>query len=92
MKRRHWLNLAAVAMIACAATVHAAETAMVKGNPDSKIYHKASCRFYNAKSSTKEFKSEADAVKAGYQACKQCAVPNKEQKPEKQQGATDGKK
>ncbi len=80
MKRRKWLSLMAVATIACAATAFAANTASVKGNPESKIYHKPACRFYNAKSSTKEFKSEAEAKKDGYKPCKQCATPKKEKK------------
>jgi len=80
MKRRNWLKLVIVAVIACSAAAFAADPAPVKGNPDSKIYHKASCRFYNAKGSTKVFKSEAEAVKAGYTPCKQCAAPKTEKK------------
>jgi len=88
MKRRNWLKLVAIAVIACTASVFAEQAATpattpVKGNPDSKIYHKADCRFYTAKSSTKEFKSEADAVKAGYKPCKQCAAPKKDAKDKK---------
>lgn len=86
MKRSTWLKLIAVAMIACVTTAFAADPAPIKGNPDSKIYHKVGCRFYNAKGCTKEFKTEAEAIKAGYKPCKQCAVPkneNKAAKPEK---------
>ncbi len=82
MKRNTWLKLMAVAMIACATAASAAEKvpAAVKGNPDSKVYHKAECRYYNAKSSTKAFKSEAEARGAGYTPCKRCAAPTKEKK------------
>ena len=85
MIRRNWLKLVAVALIACAATTFAEETAApapIKGNPDSKIYHKSTCRFYKSKGCTKEFKTEAEAVKAGYKPCKQCAAPKKEKKDE----------
>jgi methylphosphotriester-DNA--protein-cysteine methyltransferase len=71
-----------VAAIACTTAVYAAAPAPVKGNPDSKVYHKAACRHYAAKSSTKEFKSEADAVKAGYKPCKKCAAPKAQKKSE----------
>ena len=81
MNKRNWLKLMIVAAIACTTAAYAA--APVKGNPNSKIYHKTACRHYAAKSSTKEFKSEPEAVKAGYEPCKQCAGPNKQTKPEK---------
>ncbi len=80
MNRHKWMKLMAVAVIACAATTFAAETTpapVIKGNPNSKVYHKASCRFYKSKSSSKEFKTEADAKKAGYTPCKQCAASKK---------------
>lgn len=84
MKRSKWLKLmAAVAIITCATSVMAEETATaapIKGNPESKIYHKPVCRHYKAKSCTKEFKTEAEAKKAGYKPCKQCAAPKKEKK------------
>ncbi len=94
MKRRNWLTLAAIAVIACTTTVSAAESAApaattVKGNPDSKVYHKPDCRFYKAKSSTKEFKSEAEAVKSGYKPCKKCAAPKKEKKDKKEKKGKD---
>ena len=75
MNKRNWLKLVIAAAIVCTTAVYAAEPAPVKGNPDSKIYHKAACRHYTAKSSTKAFKSEPAAVKAGYKPCKQCAAP-----------------
>lgn len=72
MNRNRWMKLAAVAMIACVATVFAADPVPVKGNPNTKVFHKASCRYYNAEGSSKEFATEAEAVKAGYTPCKQC--------------------
>ena len=80
MKRRNCLKLVAIAMIACTAAVFAADSAPLKGNPDSKIYHKAPCKHYAAKGSTKEFASEAEAVKAGYKPCKKCAAPKTDNK------------
>ena len=83
MNKRNWLKLVIVAAIACTTAVYAADPAPVKGNPNSKVYHKAACRHYTAKSSTKAFKSEAVAVKAGYKPCKQCAASKAQTKPEK---------
>ena len=83
MNKRNWLKLMIVAAIACNAAAYAADPAPVKGNPDSKVYHKVACRHYDAKSSTKEFKSEAEAVKDGYTPCKQCAAPKAQTKPGK---------
>jgi hypothetical protein len=82
MNKRNWLKLMIVAAIACTTAVYAAGPAPVKGNPDSKIYHKTACRHYAAKSSTKAFKSETEAVKAGYKPCKQCAAPKAQKKSE----------
>ena len=79
MKRSKWIKLVAVALIACTTTIFAAEkaAATVRGNPDSKVYHKVACRHYSAKGSSKEFKTEAEAKKAGYKPCKRCAAPEK---------------
>lgn len=88
MNKRNWLKLMMVAVIACSTAALAADPAPVKGNPDSKIYHKAACKYYAAKGSTKEFKSEADAVKAGYTPCKKCAAP-KEGKKDKKTATSD---
>jgi methylphosphotriester-DNA--protein-cysteine methyltransferase len=82
MNKRNWMKLMVVAAIACTATVYAAESVPVKGNPNSKIYHKSACRHYDAKSSTKEFKAESEAVKNGYAPCKQCAAPKSQKKTE----------
>lgn len=78
MKRRNMLMAVMAGMLVCATASFAAEGAPVKGNPKSKIYHKAECKHYAAKGSTKEFASEADAVKAGYTACKKCSAKKKE--------------
>jgi hypothetical protein len=43
-----------------------------KGNPDSKVFHKSGCRYYSNTNCTAVFSTSADAVKAGYSACKVC--------------------
>lgn len=43
-----------------------------RGNPESKIYHNSSCRYYKGKSVSKTFASPADAKAAGYRPCKVC--------------------
>ena len=43
-----------------------------RGNPESKIYHNSSCRYYKSKSVSKTFVSPADAKAAGYRPCKVC--------------------
>ena len=83
MNKRNWLKLMIVAAIACTTAAYAADPAPVKGNPDSKIYHKTACRHYTAKSSTKEFKAEAEAVKAGYKPCKRCGESKAQKKTER---------
>ena len=97
MIRRKWLSLAATALVACGAIVYAEGTGEtptpppIKGNPKTKVYHKPECRYYKAKSSTAEFKTEADAKKAGYKPCKKCGVPKKDKKDkEKPAAATPG--
>ena len=86
MNQRNWLKLMIVAVFACTTAVYAAGPVPVKGNPDSKVYHKTACRHYTAKSSTKEFKSEPEAVKAGYKPCKQCAASKQENKKKEAAG------
>jgi methylphosphotriester-DNA--protein-cysteine methyltransferase len=78
MNRNRWMKLVAVALLVCATSVFAAENAAatVRGNPDSKVYHKEACRHYAAKGSSREFKTEAAAKKAGYKPCKKCAAPD----------------
>jgi|GEM_PF-768906 len=84
MKRSDMLKSVLAATLVFATASFAAEgAAAVKGNPDSKIYHKSECRFYNSKSSTKEFASEAEAKKAGYTACKKCGAAKADKKEEK---------
>ena len=43
-----------------------------RGNPERKIYHNSSCRYYKGKSVSKTFASPADAKAAGYRPCKVC--------------------
>jgi methylphosphotriester-DNA--protein-cysteine methyltransferase len=83
MKKRTLLKSLMAAALVCASVSFAADGAAFKGNPTSKVYHNATCRFYNAKGTTVEFKSEAEAVKAGYAPCKQCCAPKSEKKEEK---------
>lgn len=89
MNKRNWLKLMTVITIACSTAAFAANPTPVKGNPDSKVYHKSACKHYTAKGSTKEFKTEADAIKSGYKPCKKCAAPKEEKKDLKT--ATPGK-
>lgn len=72
MKRRSILKVAVATILICATATFAAEDAAIKGNPKSKVYHKAPCHHYAAKGSTVKFASEPEAVKAGYTPCKQC--------------------
>jgi len=72
MKKRTLLKTLLAATLVCASVAFAGEGPAVKGNPKSKVYHKPVCKHYSAKGSTKEFKTEADAQRAGYKACKQC--------------------
>jgi len=72
MKKRSMLKtLLAAALIGVSAAF--AEDAPVKGNPKSKVYHLPLCKHYQAKGTTVEFKSEAEARKAGYKPCKICS-------------------
>lgn len=82
MKRRHLLKMMLAAGLVCATAVLGAE--VLKGNPDSKIYHKSTCKHYAAKGATVEFQSEAEAVKAGYKPCKKCGMPEKAEAAETQ--------
>jgi methylphosphotriester-DNA--protein-cysteine methyltransferase len=72
MKKRSMLKVLLATTLVCASMAFAGEGAAVKGNPKSKVYHKSACKHYAAKGSTVEFKSEAEAKKAGYTACKVC--------------------
>lgn len=83
MKKRSLLKALFAAAFVCASAVLAEEAAPIKGNPDSKIYHKSTCKHYAAKGCTVEFKSEQAAVEAGYKPCKLCAAPKSEKKTEK---------
>ena len=46
--------------------------AVYHGNLSSRIYHAPSCRYYNCKNCTREFRSKEDAHGAGYRGCKIC--------------------
>jgi methylphosphotriester-DNA--protein-cysteine methyltransferase len=72
MNKRRLLKTLMVAAMFCTFTAFAGDGPVVRGNPKSKVYHLPACRHYNAKSSTVEFKSAAEAEKAGYKACKMC--------------------
>ena len=80
MNKRSLLKSLLAATLVCATITFAGEGAAIKGNPTSKIYHKPTCKHYAAKGSTAEFKTEAEAKKAGYKPCKQCGKPKKETK------------
>jgi len=72
VKRRNLLKTLLAATLVCASVSFAGDAAVLKGNPNSKKYHKQTCRHYAAKGSTVEFKSEEEAKEAGYKPCKQC--------------------
>ena len=65
----------------CASVVFAVDGGVLKGNPDSKVYHKPACHHYSAKGCVVEFKTEAEAKKAGYKPCKKCAEVKKAKAP-----------
>jgi len=77
------LTIALVGALFCTPVAFAAGGAPVKGNPKSKVYHKTGCHHYEAKGSTAEFKSEQEAVKAGFKPCKQCGKSDKKAAGEK---------
>ena len=83
MKKRNLLKALLAATLVCATVVIAKESSAVKGNEKSKIYHKSACRHYAAKSTTVEFKTEGEALKAGYKACKRCSKAKGKAKPAK---------
>jgi methylphosphotriester-DNA--protein-cysteine methyltransferase len=72
MKKRNLLKILLTGMLVCATMTFAVGGAAVKGNKNSKIYHKSACKHYAAKGSTESFDSEALAKAAGFKACKQC--------------------
>ena len=80
MKKRTMLKSLMAAALVCASVAFAVDGTPVKGNEKSKVYHKPACQHYTAKGTTVEFKSEAEAIQAGYKPCKQCAVPKAEPK------------
>ena len=44
----------------------------LKGNPNSKMLHGPSCKYFNAKGTTESFASMDQAVKKGYKLCSVC--------------------
>lgn len=44
----------------------------LRGNPRSKIFHNASCRYYNSKGSSRTFSGSDEARAAGFRPCKVC--------------------
>ncbi len=83
MKKRSLLKILLATTLVCASMAFAEGGPAVKGNPKSKVYHMPACQHYNAKGSTKEFKSEAEAKQAGYKACKQCGKAKADRKDTK---------
>lgn len=43
-----------------------------RGNPDTKVYHAAGCRYFTSKGASKQFGTEQEATRAGYRPCKVC--------------------
>ena len=79
MNKRSMIKTLLAAALIGTATVFAAGGAAVKGNPKSKVYHLPACKHYEAKGSTVEFKSVAEAGQAGYKPCKICGKAEKTQ-------------
>ena len=46
--------------------------ASFKGNPNSKIFHKEGCRYWDSAGSTAEFVAHEEALEQGYRACGVC--------------------
>jgi endonuclease YncB( thermonuclease family) len=44
----------------------------LRGNSGSMVFHNSSCRYYTCKNCINVFKSRAEAIKAGYKACRIC--------------------
>lgn len=83
MKKRSMLKTLVAVTLVCASVTFADGGVSVRGNPDSKIYHKPACKHYSAKGSSTEFKSEGAAKEAGYTACKKCTQAKPADKPAK---------
>ncbi len=45
---------------------------MLKGNPNTKMLHGPSCKYYDAKGTTEKFSNMEQAVKQGYKLCSIC--------------------
>ena len=48
------------------------KSSVYHGNAKSRIFHTLKCRYYNCKSCTAVFKTQQEAIKAGYRPCKIC--------------------
>ena len=83
MNRSTMLKGLMAAALLSASAVFAESGAAVKGNPKSKVYHLLACKHYNAKGSTVEFKSAAEARQSGYKPCKICGKAGKIEKDTK---------
>ena len=92
MKKRNLLKALLAATLVCATVAFAGEGSAIKGNPKSKIYHKPACKHYTAKGTTAEFKSEAEAKKAGYKPCKKCGKIEKKTTPSEKKTKAPEKK
>jgi hypothetical protein len=78
MKKRSILKMLLATTLVCAFVAIGGENTAVKGNKNSKIYHKPACKHYTAKGSTETFASEDEAKGAGYKACKKCGDAEKQ--------------
>lgn len=59
-------------LFALSASGAAAWTVSYHGNARSKVFHQASCRYYDCKNCTVAFPSRDAAIRAGYRPCKIC--------------------
>lgn len=66
------LLLCSLSVLVLVSLAFAAQTAPLSGNPNSKIYHNSSCRYYTCKACTVQFPTREAAEQQGYRACKVC--------------------
>jgi len=71
---RNILTAAILSLGLLFSTVVTADSAELRGNPSSKIYHSEKCQFYNGKGVTEKFSSAAEAQKKGFSPCKNCVA------------------
>jgi len=76
MRKHSWIvnGLLLVALGGLIAFISVAKTVIVAfhGNVNSKIYHNSGCRYFDRKSCTENFATQAEAREAGYRPCKVC--------------------